>query len=163
MKPFSVVFLVLYLHSAAQSPPPAPSPVASGNPSISLTISTKQQEYKVGESILVNIVRANISDARYCESHALETGTAELNGYNVTASDDTGSLYPRIKKPFPRGMRSTGRLCLEPGQSRKEQLVADSLVNMSQAGIYHIQVNHLDREAGVRVVSNTITVTVHQE
>jgi hypothetical protein len=155
----SVTFL-LSVCAVSESQLPAPLSSDAGSERISVTIATKQGTFKVGDNILLSITVKNISEGIYCEGHYLETGEAELNGYDVHIINSNGTTYSI--KPIERGRlkRSRGKVCINPGGNLKEKLSVEQLVDLSAPGVYQIQVDHHDREANIRVRSNSITVTV---
>jgi hypothetical protein len=114
----------------------------------------------VGETLLLNIAVRNISTDDYCESHFLETGEAELNGYDVDVRDSSGKAYSLKPILAGRWRRSRGNLCIKPGKTFKESLSVDQVVDLSAPGVYKIQVDHFDRGNSTHVRSNSITVTV---
>lgn len=154
----AVLLLPAPATSAAQS---AESDSArSDSARFSLTITSKQNTFKSGEIILLNLVVKNTSDQEYCENHFLETGNAEWNGYEVEVRGMNGVALPLMPKPRLRGMRSRGKLCIKPGETLKESLSVDQLVDLKAPGVYQIQVDHVDRGANTHVQSNIIHVTV---
>ncbi len=139
--------------------PASPGPDSSA-PGISLTIATKQSTYKAGETILVSIVLKNIAGGQYCENHFLETGEAELNGYEVRLVGTNGLILPLISMPRERGMRSRGKLCIDNGATIKESLSLNQHADLTKPGTYQISVNHLDHRNNARILSNVISVTL---
>jgi hypothetical protein len=127
---------------------------------IALAIATQSDTYKIGEAVLLKILVKNISSGDYCESHFLETGEAELNGYDVYVRDSGGTVRPQIPLSRERLRRSRGKLCIKPDEILKESLVVNQVVDLSTPGVYQISVNHLDRETNIHMRSNSITVTI---
>jgi hypothetical protein len=150
---------LLIAASVGHAQVPTKNVAATEKNRVSLTISTKENTFKLGAPIPVAIVVKNVSNGEYCELHLLETGKAEMNGYLVDVRDSDGKTYPRIlQQGRPRG--SIVKLCLSPGELRKESLSVDQIVNLTAPGTYVIRVEHLDREANIHMWSNSISVTI---
>lgn len=158
MLPSVVLLLSVQVACHAQSSEIAPD--ASGPTRFTLSIATKQSTYKVGEKILVSIILKNISDEKYCENHFLETGEADLNGYRVSVVTAGGVPLLLVPRPKYQGMRSRGKLCIDPGKSHAESIILNQIVDLSAAGVYQIHVDHLDGEKNAPVDSNKINVTI---
>jgi hypothetical protein len=129
---------------------------------ISLSIATKQSTYKVGQKVLINIIVKNVSDEQYCENHFLETGEAELNGYQPDVSSPNKESLPLLSKARDKGMRSRGKRCIDPGETLNESLSLNQLVDLSAVGVYQISVTHVDRGSNMRLSSNIISITITQ-
>jgi hypothetical protein len=153
-----IIALLLSVCSVSESQSSAADSVA-GNAKISLAIAAKQNTFKVGETILLNIAVKNISTDNYCENHFLETGEAELNGYDVDVRGSDGKIYPSIPISRDRWRRSRGKLCIKPGEILKELLSVNQIADLSGPGVYQIQVDHMDG-GHIHARSNSITVSV---
>jgi hypothetical protein len=129
---------------------------------ITLTLSSKQLQAKVGEDVLISLVITNVPDLLYCERHMLETGEPELNGYKLKVWNSNGEALTQTPQPLPRGMRSVTRLCLEPGETRREMIDISKLFRMNTSGVYRLSVEHLDKKANVTVLSNDLNLAIVQ-
>jgi hypothetical protein len=153
------VLLVCSLSLSQSKPSTANTPEKDR---ISITIATKQKEFKVGSPIILNIIVKNISEYKYCEHQRVETSEAELNEYYPIVKDASGRFLPRLVRSYPKGMRSAGLLCLVPGEISKESLFIDQLADVSSPGVYTVQIEHVDHGTNTPVHSNSITITISQ-
>jgi hypothetical protein len=156
----SSIALLLMTSTTGKAQPRALASAAAGTPRITLSITTNHDTYKVGEKVLVNIFVRNSSDEEYCENHFLETGEADINGYHPVVLGPNGEELLLIARVKERGMRSRGKLCIGPGETLRESLYLNQLVDLSAAGVFQIAIDHLDRENDVRARSNLITFTI---
>jgi hypothetical protein len=135
---------------------------------ISITTSVRQSSFKVGDPIILTIIVKNISEYRYCEKSIVETNHAEWNGYGVTVKDAAGNEVPRISKPLlplrqrPELSASRGMLCIAPGDTFKEGLMVDQIVNVSEPGTYYVRVIHRDQGTDTDIATNVIQIKIMQ-
>lgn len=135
---------------------------------ISIAILSKQTVAKVGDPIVLDIVVKNISEFKFCETNIVENNHAEWNGYDVVVKNTVGVEVPHIVKPLlplrqrPELSASRGKLCITPGDTFKESLIANQLVEMSEPGTYLVQVVHRDQGTDTQVTSNALQIRVTQ-
>ena len=126
-----------------------------------LTIAVKKDSVAVGDKLTLYITLKNMHKDRYCHRVVNEEGMAELNGYEIEVTDSKGIILPLLNKKHPRGVSYSGQ-CLENSKTTSEEMVVNQLVDISQPGVYHIRVSHLDIVSNETVWSNSITLTITQ-
>ena len=101
----------------------------------------------------------NMHKDKYCHKVIGETGRADLNGYNVEATDSDGTTYPMLKQKRLRAW-SISSECIVHGKTTSEEMYVDKLVDLSKPGVYNLRVSHRDNMTNEMVWSNSIAVTI---
>ncbi|PYX10063.1 MAG: hypothetical protein DMG88_03995 [Acidobacteria bacterium] len=140
--------------------------------SFSLTITALQNPVKAGSEVRIEMVVTNISNREITVSRSNGEGQAEFSGYTAEVRDRKGNLSSETK--YGRGLKGEGGtpeaptvtvtndilFPLQPGKKLKDMLIVSRLWDMSQPGVYSIQVQRTDPDTGILVRSNSVTVTV---
>jgi len=145
-------------------------------PAFSLSLSAKQAQVKVGESIQLVVSLKNTSKKLiYVGKEHHKSGKVDY-GYHVIALDDGGNMPTKTRyyrymmgESLPDGLMNDvinevgGRiefLPLQPGESIESDVNVMRFYNIELPGKYEIWVELYDDQSKIRVKSNTITVTV---
>jgi hypothetical protein len=143
-------------------------PSQNTKPSHSLTLTTSQDAVRVGSPILVNVTVTNFTDREMIDSmikgepipkYAVVMDIRDSQG---NARPDTEE-YRQLKKSMLENPRRTGSVAfssLKPGESDHDTIEVNRYFDMSEAGIYTIQLREPDFDGKPGVKSNAITVTV---
>jgi len=136
----------------------------STHPSISLSISARQSEVKVGSNVVVDVIRTNISSEILKESSFVSGNLT----YPVQVLNSEGKPAPLTsfgQKRYREGWGGLGNglahvsYSLNPGETRKTWLLVNKTYDLSQPGNYTMQVQTRDRSGGT-VKSNIIAIIV---
>jgi hypothetical protein len=133
-------------------------------PSFSLAISTPHSVVKAGQAVPLTIVITNTSDREIYYAGALNLPGAMyvhvVDGNNKPAAETPygrtqhGTAFP------PTGSGSVLRIDIAPGESMKEEVMVDKEWDISQPGIYTMQVEKSDSRSNTTVKSSVIALTV---
>ncbi len=140
--------------------------------SFTLAIAAHQKAAKAGSDVRIEIVVTNVSRRDITVSRSNGEGQAELSGYTAEVRDRKAHLISETT--YGRGLRgeessSAGPIVsitsdlvypLQPNQQLKDVLIVNKLRDMSQPGVYVVQVQRTDPDSGILVKSNKITVRV---
>jgi hypothetical protein len=158
----SAVLLITLQIASSNSSKAQTAERANATSNLAITLKTERSTYKVGEQVTVLIEIKNVSNKPYCEFRHFESGYAEVNDFRISARNSAGVAYSTRKVPYPRIGMSAGRECLDSNKAWQERLAANRLLDMSEPGVYIFQVDHIDRETKMTVVSNEVPVTLIQ-
>jgi hypothetical protein len=147
------------------------SSILPDRPAFSLTVRATQSEAKVGEPIIVDITLTNTSD-KSLGVPIEKRGYSEFT-YDFYASEATGAEAPST--PYLRALRnerqptdpdieiaySTKVWIVQPGKSVTTHMDIARLYNIDVPGTYTVRAERLDKSTGIRVESNTVSVTIN--
>jgi hypothetical protein len=167
-----LVSVLAIVVGTAASATPAHSQTAAnsgGPPRHALTIRAKQDEFKVGDEIRIEIALKNSSNQQFLVAPVIPT--AEIS-YRTYVQDEKGDLAPETKygRRLRIGKDEAGRdtvivgesaplRYLQPGESLKEEIILNRLYDLSKPGRYMVRVQAQSDVAGM-AKSNAITITV---
>jgi hypothetical protein len=139
-----------------------------------LTIRAKQNTFKVGEEIRINILWKNTSDQPVSVAPVIPT--AETS-YKVFVEDEKGNLAAETKlgRRLRTGKDEAGQTTVsvfetapirsvQPGESLNEEVVLNKLYDLSKPGKYTVRVqSQSDLNGSAKSDPITITITDNQK
>jgi hypothetical protein len=136
----------------------------STDPSLSITVSVRQDVVKIGTRAYIEVTTKNISthETQISKSHG------QLS-FQMDVKDEESHSRPeselaqetrRKRRADPIGEQSLVTNHLKPGESDKEIADVRDYYDLSKIGKYTIQVHRLDPRSQTEIKSNTITITV---
>ena len=148
--------------------------------SFSITITTPKSVLKVASDIPIDIIIRNISDGDIDLPRSVRLDLGEWFT-DVEVSDEKGNMMPETKyyrvlrgkdiydsEPRPDGkfvpktqsQQGLSGYSVKPGETLRDGLVLNKLVDLTRPGKYAVRVRRRDEATKVWVTSNAITVTL---
>jgi hypothetical protein len=122
-----------------------------------------------GSDVIVNIVLTNTSESRDHFAEYLVSRNAAEFDYWIDVRDEKGKAAPQTKygiklkgdgvHPPAATTSNSFDLPFKPGEIVRPRIVVNKLFDLSQPGVYTIQVSRFDLESGATAHSNIIKVT----